>query len=199
MLLFGEGASIDQDNNTLFNCVARGGYIDTVKLLLRKGAPIEAFKKDDNTPFHLATQNGHTRVVEVLLGKGTPMEAMNLESNTSFYLTRQDGHTRVVEVLLGKGTPVEAINLENNTLMGYCCIDLEPQLKHFSREVPAPLQYDHSVQQDRVEHCSQNSSFNWGAFSEKYLHFSSMTILCGKVKRSIVFYLHSFNWGAFSE
>ena len=79
MLLLGEGASIDQDNNTLLNCVARGGYIDTVKLLLRKGAPIEAIKKDDSTPFHLATQNGHTRVVEVLLGKGTPMEALNLE------------------------------------------------------------------------------------------------------------------------
>lgn len=40
-ILSGKGSQGDQANNTLLHYAARGGYTDTVKLLLRKGALIE--------------------------------------------------------------------------------------------------------------------------------------------------------------
>lgn len=51
--LFGKGASLkvqDHDGNTLLYCAVRGGYTDTVTLLLGKGATIEAVNQENDTP-----------------------------------------------------------------------------------------------------------------------------------------------------
>ena len=40
-----------------------------VKLLLERGARIEAIDENNNTPLHLAARKGYTGMVDLLLGK----------------------------------------------------------------------------------------------------------------------------------
>jgi len=51
------------------------GHRKVVKLLIAKGADLEAKDKDGSTPLHIAAQCGHRKVVELLLQKGADIEA----------------------------------------------------------------------------------------------------------------------------
>ena len=63
---------MDNDANGPLHLAVRGGHTDTVELLLKKGASIEAVDKDKNAgnPLHLFARSGNTAMVELLLQKG---------------------------------------------------------------------------------------------------------------------------------
>jgi len=50
---------------------------DIIKVLLDRGADIEAKDMFGRTPLIMATEMGHTRIVEVLPGKGADFEWKN--------------------------------------------------------------------------------------------------------------------------
>ena len=56
--------------------------INTVGLILSKGASIEATNNKNSTPLHCAAQNGHTMTATLLLSKGTSIEAANKDNYT---------------------------------------------------------------------------------------------------------------------
>jgi len=68
-LLLANGAYIEatrsDDGSTPLDTAAFNGHTDVVRLLLEKGANIEA-----TTPLHTAAYNGHIGVVRLLLEKG---------------------------------------------------------------------------------------------------------------------------------
>ncbi|KAH8652933.1 hypothetical protein BGZ61DRAFT_374430, partial [Ilyonectria robusta] len=90
------------------------GHNAVVKLLLDKGADVEAKDKNNRyggTPLWWAAQNGHAAVVKLLLGKGADVEAKdknNRYGGTPLWWAAQNGHEAVVKLLLEKGADVEA-------------------------------------------------------------------------------------------
>ncbi len=54
---------------------AKDGNEDVVKLLLNRGAQIEASAKDGMTALHWASYNGHDVTVKLLLDRGAQIEA----------------------------------------------------------------------------------------------------------------------------
>ena len=64
-------------------------YPPTVRLLLSKGASIEATNKDNYTPLHRAAQSGHISTVELLLSKGASIEVTNISNSTPLQLARR--------------------------------------------------------------------------------------------------------------
>ena len=51
--------------------------LETVRLLVKKGATIDGLGGADETPLQSAAAGGHGEVVEILLGKGADAEVEN--------------------------------------------------------------------------------------------------------------------------
>ena len=51
-------------------------HIGVVKVLLDRGATVDATDGGKWTALHIAASNGHTEVVKVLLGKGASIDAI---------------------------------------------------------------------------------------------------------------------------
>lgn len=87
---------------------AREGHLAVVKLLLEKGAAIEAKAEDGCTPLSTAAFNGHADVVKLLLERGAAVEGKHKDSVTPLAMAAQQGHLEVVRLLLEKGAAVDA-------------------------------------------------------------------------------------------
>jgi ankyrin repeat protein len=58
------------------------GHANVVRLLLKKGATINALNTADETALHAAARNGKGNVVSLLLENGADVEARNKYNNT---------------------------------------------------------------------------------------------------------------------
>jgi ankyrin repeat protein len=84
------------------------GHLAVVKLLLEKGAAIEAKAEDGCTPLSTAAFNGHADVVKLLLERGGAVEGQHKDRVTPLAMAAQQGHLEVVRLLLEKGAAVDA-------------------------------------------------------------------------------------------
>jgi len=87
---------------------AKEGHLAVVKLLLEKGAAIEAKAEDGCTPISTAAFNGHADVVKLLLERGAAVEGKHKDRVTPLAMAAQQGHLEVVRLLLDKGAVVDA-------------------------------------------------------------------------------------------
>jgi hypothetical protein len=67
---------------------AANGHEAVVKLLLEKGAELEAKGDSGRTPLSWATENGHEAVVKLLLEKGAELEAKGESATPSILAQR---------------------------------------------------------------------------------------------------------------
>jgi len=89
-------------------CLAGGrGDAEMVKLMLDRGAAIEAKDEDGWTAIMLAAYNGHTEIVKMLLDRGAAVEARDADGNTALMWAAMEGHTATVGLLLDWGAAVE--------------------------------------------------------------------------------------------
>jgi ankyrin repeat protein len=69
---------VDVDNRTPLSWAAKRGHKGIVKLLLEKGADVNAATVSfGQTPLYWASENGHVDVVKLLLEKGADPAATN--------------------------------------------------------------------------------------------------------------------------
>ena len=86
---------------------AANGNKAVVKLLLEKGAELEAKDGYSRTPLSCAVANGHEAVVKLLLEKGAELEAKDKDSQTPLSYAAENGHEAVVKLLLERGAELE--------------------------------------------------------------------------------------------
>ncbi|KAK7428976.1 hypothetical protein QQZ08_004488 [Neonectria magnoliae] len=85
------------------------GHRAVVKLLLEKGAEIEAKDSEHGrTPLSWAARNGHEAIVKLLLEKGANFKSKDEDGTTPLSLAAGDGHEAIVKLLLEKGADVES-------------------------------------------------------------------------------------------
>ena len=111
--LIGRGRSLDLKDGygrTPLSRAAGGGHEAVVKLLVEKGAQLEA--KDTlygRTPLSFAAWRGHEAVVKLLVEKGAQLEAKDtLYGRTPLSCAAERGHEAVVKLLVEKGAQLEA-------------------------------------------------------------------------------------------
>src|SRR5690242_10438238 len=79
---------------------ASNGHTPAVKMLLGKGANIEAEDKEGLTPLIWAARNGRTPALQVLLSKGADIEATDKYGFTPLMWAAWNGHTPAVKRLV---------------------------------------------------------------------------------------------------
>jgi ankyrin repeat protein len=113
-------AGINGSNIDTPLCIAaRNGHEAVVKLLLEKGAELEAKDRDSRTPLSWAAENGYGAVVKLLLEKGAELEAESRDSRTPLSWAARNGHEAVVKLLLEKGAELEAKDRDTRTPLSW--------------------------------------------------------------------------------
>lgn len=80
---------------------ASGGYIDVGRVLLDKGADVNAapVPSSRDTALTIAADKGHLKFVDLLLSRGASVEVKNKKGNSPLWLAANGGHLGVVEAL----------------------------------------------------------------------------------------------------
>lgn len=80
---------------------ASGGYIEVGRVLLDKGADVNAapVPSSRDTALTIAADKGHLKFVELLLLRGAAVEVKNKKQNSPLWLAANGGHLSVVEAL----------------------------------------------------------------------------------------------------
>lgn len=79
----------------------------SLKLLVDKGADVEAADKHGNTVLHIAAQNGWADVVKLLLENGAKLDEQNIKGYTPLHLAAANGHQEVAELLMAAGAKTD--------------------------------------------------------------------------------------------
>ena len=125
-LLIARGADIHADNDAAILRAARGAAPEVVRLLLSKGAPVNARSKDyyNSTVLMEATSGGSTQTVEMLLAAGADVKATDDKGETALMKAatldhRYDPQQRLpmIELLLKKGADVNASDKSGRTAL----------------------------------------------------------------------------------
>jgi ankyrin repeat protein len=96
-----------------------------VKLLLHKGADVEAKNEFGETSLLLAAKGGHDAIVKLLLNKGAKVKVVDREGRRSLSLAAEQGHEATVELLLHNGA-----NIETKEQNGYTALSLAAEGGH---------------------------------------------------------------------
>jgi ankyrin repeat protein len=81
----------------------KNGLIDTVKLLLSKGAKVWESYSVSVLPLHLAAAEGHLEIAQLFLEAGAPVDAKACFGMTPLMLAAYKGRLKVIHLLLAAG------------------------------------------------------------------------------------------------
>lgn len=89
---------------------ASGGYIEVGRVLLDKGADVNAapVPSSRDTALTIAADKGHIKFVELLLNRHAAVEVKNKKGNSPLWLAANGGHLQVVEVLYNSGADIDS-------------------------------------------------------------------------------------------
>ena len=114
--LLSEGHDVNSrksEGQTPLHMASRAGHDDIVKLLLARGADIEAKEgKDGRTPLHLAALRARKNVAETLLAAGADINSRNDRWNsTPLHDATIPGDMGVITMLVDKGADIKIMDI----------------------------------------------------------------------------------------
>ena len=99
-------AQRNEDQSTSLTIASQKGHIDTVLMLLSKGAKTEVRDHLGRTPLWYAAANGHMMVVSALRSAGARIDAMDNKGYTPLWIAAINGHEDVAGILLDCGADI---------------------------------------------------------------------------------------------
>ncbi|CAG2105105.1 unnamed protein product, partial [Medioppia subpectinata] len=89
---------------------ASGGYVEVGRVLLDKGADVNAtpVPSSRDTALTIASDKGHYRFVELLLTRGAIVDVKNKKGNSPLWLACNGGHLDVVQLLVNAGCDIDS-------------------------------------------------------------------------------------------
>ena len=99
---------VTANGSTAMRMAAFNGQIDTLQMLLLKGAKADIGDNNGITPLLAAAHQGHAEACELLLEKGqVNIEEMGSSGSTALKLAALNGHVNTVSLLLSRGAMVD--------------------------------------------------------------------------------------------
>lgn len=89
---------------------ASGGYIEVGRVLLDKGADVNAtpVPSSRDTALTIAADKGHLKFVDLLLQRGAAVEVKNKKGNSPLWLAANGGHLSVVKILKNHNADIDS-------------------------------------------------------------------------------------------
>ena len=100
---------------TALHGAAAAGQTDAARLLLDRGAKIEARMWGGMTPLLHAAAEGHSATVALLIERGADVNARHNNYSTPLHFAAKAGHAGVVEQIIAAGADVNASELDDWT------------------------------------------------------------------------------------
>jgi ankyrin repeat protein len=97
--LLERGAQVHKQGWSPIHYAATGPEVETVALLLQRGAPLEALSPDQDTPLMMAARYGAEASVELLLARGASATRKNVRNLDAVDFARASGRDFLVERL----------------------------------------------------------------------------------------------------
>jgi len=99
--LLDEGADINAKDGdfTLLMKAATEGYLKTAKLLIDKGAEVDARTNEGTSALMVASSGGYTKIVELLVNAGANAKIKNNMGYTAEMYAKEKGYTNIVQML----------------------------------------------------------------------------------------------------
>ncbi len=112
-------ADDDHGDNPL-HVAALNGRVDIAKLLLARGADVNAASHGgfEMTPLFCAIYNGHRDIVEMLLAAGADANARLTGGKTTVHFAARGGYTEIAALLIAKGVEVNTKDEYGETPLG---------------------------------------------------------------------------------
>ncbi|MCJ1250247.1 hypothetical protein MMC30_007473 [Trapelia coarctata] len=98
----------DKKGRTPLHLTAWGDHQVAIRLLLDKGADIQAQDKRGQTPLHSAVYEKNKAVIRLLLDKGADVDAQDKRGQTPLYSAVYGNNEVVIRLLLDKGADIHA-------------------------------------------------------------------------------------------
>jgi ankyrin repeat protein len=92
------------------------GYLPIVKLLLDRGANINARTNHRHTALTLASIGGYLSTVKLLLDRGANINARIYSGTTPLIFAAWQGHLPVVKLLINRGANTSELNTTNENI-----------------------------------------------------------------------------------
>ena len=93
-------AKVGEYERTCLMIAALNGHLAICRLLIDKGAQLEAKNIDDWTPLHYAAFQGHVEIVRLLCDRGADVEARSIYGRTSLHYATMNGHISIIKELI---------------------------------------------------------------------------------------------------
>jgi ankyrin repeat protein len=122
--LLNAGANIDSNahGSTALVWASHRGNKEIVRMLLYRGANVNASMSDGNTALMWATNSGNEEIVRMLLDRGATVNASNSYGNTALSLASSRENTELVKMLLKAGANVNASDVDGETALIWATI-----------------------------------------------------------------------------
>ena len=91
---------------TALYCAAYGGHMETVKVLVDRGADVNALSHG-LTPLTIAIYEGHTDIAKLLIARGTDVNARSGDGLAPLEAAINKDHADIAKLLMEKGADVE--------------------------------------------------------------------------------------------
>ena len=98
---------------------AEKGDEKITKLLLSKGADVDARGNDGATPLHIALRGGHLKVVELLFEHGANFYSTTQGGGTPLCFAIENGHEKLVKMLLERGANIDVKDKYDKTMLQF--------------------------------------------------------------------------------
>lgn len=93
------------------------GHVDIIKMLLERGADVNAQNNLDETPLTEAAHRGHKEIIEILINAGANINSNTLYGSTALMNAASRGHKEIVHLLLHAGANINDQNNSNRTAL----------------------------------------------------------------------------------
>ena len=152
-------------NLTNPSSIAFNGSVSTAKVLLAKGADIEAEDEKKSRPLHLAVTGNNRLMAEMLLQKGVSLQPSNTDGSTPLHLAAASNNVKIMELLLNKGADTDAKDAHGTTALHLAAGTNNPQT--------AQLLVDRGAVKGARDN-DESTPLHWAAFGNKCGHVHSM-------------------------
>ena len=116
------------------------GHIEVVRLLLARGADVEAVNSQGRSALVQAADQGHAEIVELLAHAGSAVDRPGLFGQTALHLAAWQGHRAVVQTLLACAARTDLRDDAGMTPLALACTEDVPEVVELLLAAGAPVE-----------------------------------------------------------